>query len=512
MSFEQFQSLNWSIMTPEFIILAVIAILVIMDLFMPKHMDRKILGWIGIAAIIAAMVSVFGMAGGHVESILHDTFRLDSFAIAFKLLILGGGALVLFLATSYKATDGLERYTGEFYYLLLSALLGAMVMTSSGDLITLYIGLELLSIPSYILAGIQKDRLSSNESAMKYVINGGISSAIALFGMSYVYGLTGSTNLLEIAGQLSMLMDGQQAYLLGLSFLMILVGLSFKLAAAPYHMWAPDVYQGAPTPVTSFLSVVSKTAGFVIVVRILLTVFGSAATNGPGSIPILLDMQNYLAVIAAATMIIGNVVALRQSDIKRMFAYSSIAHAGYLLVAVTTLTSNMFYSIWFYLLAYLFMNMGAFAVIQVVSEKTGSTKIADFAGLYRRSPWLAVTMGILLISLAGFPGTAGFIGKLNIFVGAFAGQPHYVLASVMIATTVVSYFYYFGVMTQIFFRPAPAASEGEGEGAGSKFNMPFGIVVVLIVAVVGSVLFGIMPNIALDFMHNNLDIVQDFFS
>jgi len=497
-------SYNWGIMTPEFIILGVIAVLIICDLFMPKHMDRRILGWIGIAGVLASLVSTASMAGGPVETILNNTFRIDSFAIAFKLLLLGGAALVLFLAVSSDADDGLKSYRAEFYYLFLSALLGGMVMTSSADLITLYVGLELLSIPSYILAGMQKFNTKSNESAMKYVVNGGISSAITLFGMSYVFGIAGTTNLLDIAEKLSTLADSNHVYLLGLSFLMILVGLSFKLAAAPFHMWAPDVYHGAPTPVTAFLSVVSKTAGFVIVVRILLTVFGSAASNGQGSLPILLDMQNYLAVIAGATMIIGNVVALRQTDIKRMFAYSSIAHAGYLLVALTSLTSNMFYSIWFYLLAYLFMNMGAFAVIQVVSEKTGSTKIADYAGLYRRSPGLAITMGILLISLAGFPGTAGFIGKLNIFIGAFLGTSHYVLAAIMIAGTVVSYFYYFGVMTQMFFRPA--------FGEESKFQIPFGILVVLIVAVAGSILFGIFPNIAFNFMQNHLDIVSDFFS
>lgn len=490
-------------MTPEFIILGVIAVLVLCDLFMPKTLDRKILGWVGIAAVFAAMVSTAAMAGGPVQSILHDTFRIDSFSLAFKLLLLGGGGLVLFLAVSYEPKDGVERYQAEFYYLFLAALLGAMVMTSSGDLITLYIGLELLSITSYILVGIRKFHLQSNESAMKYVINGGISTAITLFGMSYVYGLTGTTNLLEMANKLATLADSNHVYLLTLAFLMLVVGLAFKLAAAPFHMWAPDVYQGAPTPVTAFLSVVSKIAGFVIVIRILLTVFGFAATKGQGSIPILYDMQNYLAVIAAATMIIGNVVALKQTDIKRMFAYSSIAHAGYLLVALTSLTTNMFDSIWFYLLAYLLMNLGAFAIIQVVTEKAGGTRIVDFAGLYRRAPVLAVAMGILLISLAGFPGTAGFIGKLNIFLGAFYAEPaHYVLASIMIATTVVSYFYYFGVMTQMFFRP-PADD--------SKLNVPFGILVVLIVAVVGSILLGIKPNIAFDFMQNNLDIIGDFF-
>ncbi|MEH7074354.1 NADH-quinone oxidoreductase subunit NuoN [Neobacillus drentensis] len=503
MSLESLQQFHWSAMTPEFIILGVAALLTLLDLFMPKNMDRKILGWIGIAAIFASIVSVLGMVGGPVTSILEDSFRLDSFALAFKLLMLAGAGLVMFLAVSYEPKDGLEEYRGEFYYLFLTALLGAMIMASSGDLITLFVGLELLSVSSYILAGIRKYHLESNESAMKYIINGEISTAIILFGMSYVYGLTGSTNLIEIANTLSGIADSQHAYLLTLAFLMVFVGLSFKLAAAPFHMWAPDVYQGAPTPVTAFLSVVSKTAGFVIVLRIILSIFGSAASLSDPQVPILAEMQDYLAFIAGATMIIGNVVALKQTNIKRMFAYSSIAHAGYLLVAVTTLGSNLFYSIWFYLLAYLLMNLGAFAIIQVVTEKSGSTKIADFAGLYRRSPVLAVLMGILLVSLAGFPGTAGFIGKLNIFIGAFYGTPHYVLASVMIATTVVSYFYYFGVMTQMFFRPA---------SDDSKLNIPFGIIVVLIVAVAGSLLFGIMPNIALDFMQNNLDILADFFS
>ncbi|HJV31937.1 MAG TPA: NADH-quinone oxidoreductase subunit NuoN [Bacillales bacterium] len=502
MDLETLSSFKWEIMTPEFIIVVVAAVLSMVDLFMPKKADRKILGWISIVAVLAAIVSLAGLIDNGVTSILDDTFRLDSFAKAFKLIILVGAALVLFLAVSYKPKDGLEEYRGEFYYLFLGAVLGAMIMTSSGDLITLFVGLELLSISSYILAGMRKKNINSNESAMKYVINGGISSAIALFGMSYVYGLTGTTNLISIAGKLQTLADSQQAYLLGLSFLMIFVGLSFKLAAAPFHMWAPDVYQGAPTPVTAFLSVVSKTAGFVIVIRILLSVFGFAATNGPGSEPILYNMQNYLAVIAGATMIIGNVVALRQTNIKRMFAYSSISHAGYILVALVSMNYFMFDAIWFYLVAYVFMNLGAFAVIQLIAEKTGSENISDYAGLYRRNPVLAVAMGILILSLAGFPGTAGFIGKLNIFTSAFVGQDaHYVLASVMIATTVVSYFYYFGVMTQMFFRPAADKS---------RFNIPFGILFVIFVSVVASVWFGVAPNTALDFLHDNFNGFADF--
>ncbi|MFD2446758.1 NADH-quinone oxidoreductase subunit NuoN [Bacillus sp. CGMCC 1.16607] len=503
MDLQELLSYKWSIMTPEFIILGVATLLSLLDLFMPKKIDRKILGWIGLAGIAGATIYLAGLVGGQTTSLLYDTFRLDSFAIAFKLLLLIGSMFVLLLAIGYEKKESLVEFTGEFYYLFLTALLGGMMMTSSGDLITLFVGLELLSISTYILAGIQRNNLKSNESAMKYVINGSISTAITLFGMSYIYGLTGTTNIKGMISVLSALYDSQQIYLLGLAFFMTFIGLSFKLATAPFHMWAPDVYQGAPTPVTAFLSVVSKTAGFVIVMRIIISVFMSMpASDGPEPIPMLVHLQDYLGFLAGATMIIGNVVALRQTNVKRMFAYSSIAHAGYILVAFTTLGFFTFDAIWYYLLAYLFMNVGAFAVIQLIGAKTGSEDIHQFAGLYRRAPILAVTMAVLILSLAGFPGTAGFIGKLHIFMGTFSTDPaHYVLASIMIATTVISYFYYFGILTQMFFRPA---------ADDSKFNIPVALVIVLVGSLVGTVLLGIAPNIALDFLHENFNQFRDF--
>lgn len=503
MDLETLLSYQWGIMGPEFIILGVLTAISLLDLFMPKSIDRKILGWFGFAGILLAILSLVTLLGNDVTSILYDTFRLDSFAKAFKLLLLIGAALVLLLAISYQPKEGINEYKGEFYYLFLAALLGAMMMSSSGDLITLFIGLELLSISSYILAGLRKKHLPSNESAMKYVINGGISTAITLFGMSYLYGLTGTTNLNGMAGILTAIWNSQQVYLLGLAFLMVFVGLSFKLASVPFHMWAPDVYQGAPTPVTAFLSVVSKTAGFVILIRILIPVFSATPSEGPNSMTILFKMQDYIAFLAGATMIIGNVIALRQRNIKRLFAYSSIAQAGYVLVAIAALMPVfMFDAMWFYLGAYLFMNLGAFAVIQLITEKTDNEDISAFAGLYKRAPFLAVAMGVFILSLAGIPGTAGFIGKLNIFMGALITEPaHYVLASVMIATTVVSYFYYFGILTQIFFRPS--ATE-------EKFKIPAGLSVVLGVCLFATILFGIMPNIGFDFLHTNFNGFMDF--
>ena len=501
MDLETLKSFEWGLMAPEFIILIATVLLTLLDLFLPKKFDRRILGWIAFASILVAIAALGALLGEEVGSILLDTFRLDTFAKAFKLLLLVGAALVLLLAIDYQPKEGLNEYRGEFYYLFLTGLLGAMIMSSSGDLITLFVGLELLSISSYILAGLRKKNLKSNESAMKYVINGSISTAITLFGMSYLYGITGSTNLKAMAEMLMNLTDPQYTYLLGLSFFMIFIGLSFKLASVPFHMWAPDVYEGAPTPVTAFLSVVSKIAGFVIMIRVMVSIFSAIPTEN-GTIPMLFSLQDFIAFLAAVTMIVGNVVALRQRNIKRLFAYSSIAHAGYLLVAFTAMSYVMFDSIWFYMVAYVFMNLGAFAVIQLITAKTGSEEIDHFAGLYRRSPILAVTMAVFILSLAGIPGTAGFIGKLNIFLGALMVSPsHYVLASIMIATTVVSYFYYFGIMTQMFFRPA--AVEG-------KVKVPAATLAVLIICAAATVLFGVMPQLAFDFLQTNFNQFLDF--
>jgi NADH-quinone oxidoreductase subunit N len=502
MDLETLLQYKWGIMTPEFVVLGVATILSLIDLFMPKGRDRRSLGWFAFAGVVVAILSLIGLFNVEVTSILEDTFRLDSFAKAFKLILLAGAGFVLLLSMSYAPKEGMP-YRGEFYYLFLTALLGAMVMTSSGDLITLFVGLELLSISSYILVGLRKKHLQSNESAMKYVINGGISTAITLFGMSYIFGLTGTTNLKTIATQLSSVIDMGHQYLLALAFLLLLVGLSFKLASAPFHMWAPDVYQGAPTPVTAFLSVVSKTAGFVIVLRLMIFIFAATPAEGTNSLSMLLSMQDYIAFLAGATMIIGNTIALKQRNVKRLFAYSSIAHAGYLLVGFATMSMFMLDSIWFYLVAYLLMNLGAFAILQVITDKSGSEDIGQFAGLYRRSPLMALAMGIFILSLAGIPGTAGFIGKVNIFLGAFVTEPgHYVLAAIMIATTVVSYVYYFGILTQMFFRPA---------AEHDRIQLPLGITLVVIFCLVGTVLFGIAPSIAYNFL-DQFQHFSDFLS
>lgn len=481
-------------------------ILSILDLFWPKHFNRRKLAWLALTGIILAFLSLISLFSFETVSILSDTFRLDSFAKAFKLILLFGAGLVILLAESYEPQEGLQEHRGEFYYLFLTALLGAMIMTSSGDMITLFVGLELLSLSSYILVGIRKHNRKSNEASMKYVINGGISTAITLFGMSYLYGVTGSVNLGEMSRTMAAMTDGQLQYIMGLAFFMVFVGLSFKIAAAPFHMWAPDVYEGAPTPVVAFLSVISKTAGFVIILRIFLSLFLTAPGDTFGALDFLEKNNIYIAFVAGLTIIIGNVIALRQQNLKRLFAFSSIAHAGYLLVAVATMGGGYFLmdTVWFYLLAYLLMNIGVFAVIQLLSSQSGSEDISILAGLGGRSPYLSIAFTVFILSLAGIPGTTGFIGKLNIFLGTFITEPgHYVLAGIMIAGTIVSYVYYFGLLVQVFFRPIHS---------DKVIKIRSGLSTVIIICLVGTILFGIVPNLALDFLHNQFGDFTDFIS
>ncbi|MET3726699.1 NADH-quinone oxidoreductase subunit N [Fictibacillus halophilus] len=498
MDLDTLLSFRWSVMTPEFIILGVATLLSVIDLFMKKESSRKPLAWLAGAGILAALITIFMQLDIEVTSILYDTYRLDSFSKAFKILLLLGTLLVIVLSSNYKKED-LEENRGEFYYLLLAALLGAMMMASSADLITLFVGLELLSLSSYVMAGLERRNKRSNESAFKYIVSGGIATAITLFGMSYIFGLTGETNLFKIAENMGNLELLEHSFLIFFAFIITFAGLTFKIAAAPLHMWAPDVYEGAPVPVTAFLSVVSKTAGFVILLRVIIICF--IAAPGIDKEPILLQVQPYVMALAAATMIIGNVTALRQRNIKRMFAYSSIAQAGYILVPFVSNSSLLFELIWFYLLAYLFMNIGAFTVIQLLTSQEGSNDIGVFRGLFRRSPWLAVPMTFFVLSLAGIPITAGFIGKFGIFMGALGlEQAQYWLAAVMMATTLVSYVYYFNIIAIMFFR----------DSEGPKVSIPGGMAAVLAFCTASVLILGVMPDLALDFFYGNFD-VNEFF-
>ena len=495
MDMDTLLSFNWSLMMPEFIILAAAVLLSILDLVMPKEVGRRILGWFAFVSVLLALVMVVSLTSAEPGSILYDTFVLDTFAKAFKMVLLIGAAIVLLLAIDHKPAGGMGPYQGEFFYLFLTALLGGMVMTSSADLITLFVGLELLSVSSYILAGMRKSSVKSTEAAMKYVVNGGISTAIILFAMSYLYGLGGTTNLYELSNQFAIETNAQYQYIAGLSFFILLVGLSFKLATVPFHMWAPDVYEGSPTPVTAFLSIVSKAAGFALLMRVVVTVFMTATMDSIGFLSIFTANHQYVAVLAGMTMLVGNIIALRQRSLKRMLAYSSIGHAGYLLAAVAAFGQYTIEALWFYLIAYVFMVAGALAIIQFIIKDGEEDDVYVLAGLYKRAPVLAVSMSIFLLSLAGIPATAGFIGKLNIFVSFFAKEDgHYILAAIMLIATIISYVFYFNVMVHMFARPGEERRE-------RTVSLPMGLAIGLCVG--GTLLLGLFPNVLLDFYQGN---------
>ncbi|GAB7387911.1 NADH-quinone oxidoreductase subunit NuoN [Bacillaceae bacterium] len=490
----------WGVMAPEFTILAFATLLSLLDLVLPKRYDRRILAWLGLAGVVLAAVFVLQNVDREVTQILNGMFRLDAFGNAFKLLLLSAVGIV-FLLSLDREENGIP-YRGEYCYLLLTALLGTMIMASSADMLTLFIGLEVLTVSSYILVGLRKKHLQTNEAAFKYVVAGGISTALTLYGMSFIYGLTGSTNLFVIAERLGAAFQGGYDFLVYLAFFLVFVGLSFKLVTVPYHMWAPDVYQGAPTPVTAFLSVVSKTAGFAIVLRFFLTSFREVIDFSAGGHSVLVGrLALFIGILAALSMIVGNTLALRQTNVKRMMAYSSIAQAGYLLVPFATITQLLFEQTLFYLVAYLLMNLGAFAVIMIVNRDRGTEDIKSFAGLYHRAPWTAVAMTVFLLSLAGIPVTAGFFGKFYIFLSSVA-LGNYWLPAIMLVTSLVSYYYYFGIIRQMYMRP------GNTE---APLKVPGPVAVVILIALVGTVGAGIAPEIVIGYLHHHFDIFGEMF-
>ncbi|MGD9677934.1 MAG: NADH-quinone oxidoreductase subunit N [Vulcanibacillus sp.] len=504
--------LNWALLAPEFTIVIFATVITIVDLFMPNKTDRRILGWAGFVGIIIAIYfTLQQMNLGHVEYLLNNSYRVDSFGSFFKLIFLVGAGIVFVLSINDMDKNEIKD-DGEYYYLLLTALLGSMLMASSADLITLYIGLELLSFSSYILVGIRKKSIKSNEASFKYILTGGVSSAIFIYGTSFIYGITGSTNLFVIAERLPDVFHGGFSFFTYIGFVLMFVGLSYKISVVPSYMWTLDVYEGAPTPITAFLSVVSKAAGFAIIVRIFLTSFGLLVTE----IEVVNDTPIYtfflfdeitiiFAVIAGLTMIVGNTLALLQTNIKRLFALSSVAQAGYIIIPLATMLGIEYIdlevsNIIFYLIAYLIVNLGAFTIITIVNRDANSEDISSFRGLYHRSPLLGIAMTTFLLSLAGLPVTIGFIAKFNIFISAITADS-YILAGIMLVTSVISYFYYFGIIKQMYMRP------GETE---ARVKISHSLQLVILILFLATVLLGIFPNTIFNFINTHFNFVDLF--
>ncbi|HTJ77186.1 MAG TPA: NADH-quinone oxidoreductase subunit N [Acidimicrobiales bacterium] len=475
--------LDYHALAPEIIVTVVLAIVLVADLFLDRP-QKWLLSNIAGFGLILAMAPILSLAlSPHdVRSMVGGAYVVDNFALVLKALFLGVGYIVLLMATNY-VEEG-DYYEGEFYFLLLSSILGMMVMSSARDLITIFVALETLSIPAYMLAGWRKRDLKSNEAALKYYLLGVLASAVMLYGMSLIYGYTGTTVLSRIGEQ----MHGDAAHqpMVTLAILFIIVGFAFKVSAVPFHAWAPDTYEGAPTPVTAFLSVASKTGGFVALLELIFVgFFGRSDVWGP-----------LFGILAALTMTVGNLIALRQTNIVRMLAYSSIAQAGYILVPFAIAGSNggaaahtAFTATVVYLLVYAAMNLGAFTVVIAVARKTRSGEISSYGGLYEYAPGIAVLMSVFLFSLAGIPPLAGFWAKVFVFRAVLdAGTSWAVLLGVVAAVnSVIALFYYASIARQMWMSPVP-------DGDRTPIAVPTSLVTALGITAAVVVVIGIYPQ------------------
>jgi NADH-quinone oxidoreductase subunit N len=467
--------MNYQLLIPQVFLFLWAIFLFVLDFFTREKKHN--LSWVALLGIVITMVLALTSQKGE---LFGGAFKADSFSSFFSLLFLLTGFLTI--AGSVEFTRRLPSHKGEYFGLILLSIVGMMFLASSGELLSLYVSLELTTIPLYVLVAYRKDDVKSSEAGLKYLILGAISSALLLFGISIVYGLSGTTSLEGVKNALLLrTLSGADIHAgLVLGFIFMIAGFGFKLALVPFHVWVPDVYQGAPTPITAFLSVASKAAGLAAFLRVF---FGSFLI-------FLVDWILLIAALAGLAMIIGNIVAVVQTDIKRMLAYSSIAQIGYIMLGAVAATDRGAASIAFYVFVYLFANMGAFNVAIAFSNATGSDKIADYAGLSRRSPALAAMMAVFMLSLVGIPPLAGFVGKYYLFSAAIE-QGYFWLVVIAVLTSVVSLYYYVGVVRQMYFQPS--TDDVRPVKAGGLLKTA------LIISVIGVLLFGIYPNLFLEF-------------
>jgi NADH-quinone oxidoreductase subunit N len=437
-------------------------------------------GTFAIWTLIGTVITAVWVALTQDGAAFGGTFVFDRLAVVFKEIILGG--VILTAAASVSTVDRLRAHRGEYYGLILFSAVGMMLMVSATELLTLYISLELSTVTLFVLAAYHKTNRKSAEAGLKYVILGGISSAILLYGVAILYGMTGTTELAKLSQEIQKIYMTTGGFPPGLTLalLLLLAGFGFKLALAPFHMWAPDVYEGAPTPITAFLSVASKAAALAAFLRVFFV----------GAQPSQLIWTQAIAALAALAMIVGNATAIVQTNIKRMLAYSSVAQIGYILVGAVAVDAWGATAISYYAMAYLFANMGAFVCVIAFADRTGSEEIADFSGLSRRSPLLAGFFSLFLLSLAGVPPTAGFLAKYYVFAAAI--QKGYLwLVLVGVATSVVALYYYATVIMKMYF-PADQTEGG--------FPVARSLAIVLGVAAVGVLILGIFPGPFVDWV------------
>ncbi|MFZ3209555.1 MAG: NADH-quinone oxidoreductase subunit N [Geobacteraceae bacterium] len=472
-------AINFASIMPEIILSVVAMVLLLINVFIPTE-RKAYLGYISfIGLIVTGVALVNGWNAPYELKIgFNGSVLQDNFAIFFKGIFLVGAGLTVLISDQYMERE--ECNQGELYPLILLATVGMMLMASGIDLMTIFLGLELLSICLYVLAGFNRANVKSNEAGLKYFLLGAFSTGFLLYGMALTYGATGTTKIDKIALFVAQNGNVVTSPMLVVGMLLMAVGFSFKIAAAPFHMWTPDVYEGAPTPMTAFMSAAPKAAGFAAFLRVFFIALPAMSA----------DWRPLIWVLAVLTMTIGNIIALSQDNIKRMLAYSSIAHAGYALVGFTAANAEGVGGILFYMLSYAFMNIGAFAIIILVGKKgEENCNVSDYAGFGVKHPVLALAMSVFLFSLAGMPPTAGFIGKFYLFSGAIKAG-YLWLAIIGVLNSVASVYYYLRVMVFMYMK------DPVEEFDWLRVTPPIGLAVAL--SVLGVMIPGVVPSFLME--------------
>jgi NADH-quinone oxidoreductase subunit N len=462
---------------PELALTAALLLVVLVDSFRPPGRDavNRVLTVAGMAVALALCLPL----SGQTASLFSGMVVLDPLAVFFKILLIGSSLLVILIFTFRNSRELSGLGQGEFYALMLAVTLSNVLMATANDLAMLYLALEMVSITSYVMvAYVKADRVPSeaarlsNEASLKYILFGAVSTGAMLYGLSLLYGLTGTTSLPLIRDFLASGVSEVNRGAVVMITLLVLAGFGFKTAAVPFHFWCPDVYQGAPTPVTAFLSVAPKAAGFAIMLRFF---FSGMATGSGWELSGAVDWPKVLMLVSVLTMTVGNVAALTQTNMKRLLAYSSIAHAGFIMMGVVALSENGARGMMVYLLAYLFMNLGAFLVVTLVHAHDGTFDLRDYPGLYRRAPGLTVAMALFLLSLMGIPPLIGFMGKLYVF-SAVIEKGHFWFALAGALNAALAAFYYARVLKTMII------DAGNEEKAAMKLALPDAAWVALLAA------------------------------
>ncbi len=490
--------IEWVAIFPLLVLVGGALLLLTLSSLSTRHPRRSVYALFTLVTCGGAIVAAAGLwdrvqdpERGEFTALV-GSLTIDGFSIFFTVLIALSVGLAALVADDYLRREGLEG--PELYALMLLSGAGGIVMAMANDLIVVFLGLEILSIALYVMAGMHLRRVESQESAIKYFVLGAFSSAFLLYGIALVYGATGSTNLSEIATFLSRnLLESEGLLLAG--FALLLVGLGFKVAAVPFHVWTPDVYQGAPSPVTAFMASASKAAAFAALLRVFFSTFSTHAS----------DWRPIIWVLAVLTMVVGAVLAVVQRDVKRMLAYSSINHAGFILVAVEANTDRGVAGALFYLLAYAFMVIGSFAVVTLVGRRGDDAHdLDDYRGLSSERPVLALAFTVFLLSQAGVPLTAGFFAKFYV-IGAAADAESYALAVIAMMTAVISAFLYLRLIVTMYFQGDEA--EGDAATGRQRIAIPFGAGLSLAVAILFTLAVGILPGLVADFARDAVPVL-----